>query len=542
MKTRNQRRSANPVRRGPAVWQSCLAAALLSLVACSSPPDEATSPTPNPTATPTPEPSTATPGPAIVEQPATLELLDSGTTPFSATLPDHTVVLERDGTILLRNPSDGSLEALPNPAGGLISAVWLRGDPTQEPPEQGGLLVSGQDGYYARVADELVSSPLQTLLADEGPGRLLVTPGPAGEDLWIATPEGLHLYRQGQLMAIEPGTLPTHDALLTWGPWDAGGEALWVASEGALYALIPDGEAFAALPLEDELLVQALCTDASQQVWLLSDGLLYQRTADMPLTPVMIQESTLRLPQDPLPPLEPTLITGLTCGVEGEGAWALTETGLWHIQQAPHASDTHAFINNAPVSSVFLGGDSQGRALFSGAEGTTRAIMGRPTYVVGLDEALHATSPQEVLLLPTLPLQLTHVTATLGGTSLTVEPDPLRLTLDPAAWSSGLYTLVLEATYSDLAGVITTEHQVVLGDYTFPSWEEDIYPIYVRSCAKCHSVSGGVLPLDTAAVWENTIDSILSLVSDGTMPPSGADLTEEEIYTIRSWMEGGFLP
>jgi hypothetical protein len=168
--------------------------------------------------------------------------------------------------------------------------------------------------------------------------------------------------------------------------------------------------------------------------------------------------------------------------------------------------------------------------------------MGRPTYAVGLDAAAQASTPQEVLLLPTLPAQLTGLSASLGGLSLTVTADPLRFTLDPAAWTSGPYTLVLDATYQDTSESFVSEFQLILGDYTYPSWEEDIFPIYAGNCSKCHSVSGGVLPLDTAQAWEVNIEGILSLVSDGTMPPGNADLSEEEVYTIRAWMEGGFLP
>ena len=89
-----------------------------------------------------------------------------------------------------------------------------------------------------------------------------------------------------------------------------------------------------------------------------------------------------------------------------------------------------------------------------------------------------------------------------------------------------------------------------------PTWNEDVAPIVAEHCGSCH-VSGGIapFPLESYADASSMASSMVAAVEAGTMPPWGAEttdeceprygfmddprLSDEEKATLAAWADGG---
>lgn len=544
----------------------CLLAWCVSLSACSSTPDDddttepsatpTQAPTPEPTATPTPvPPSVSEPQPLTVE--AVMPLLPPSdasrqlSPPALASVPRRSVQLESTRMVLslpdlqLRMVDETTLSAFSDmtrastyqahPAGTPSGLAWLE-------TEQA-LVLAGANGIFTVTEKSIGSSPLSDKLAAEGPARLAVGEQDKYTDLWLATPEGLHLHRDGVLYAMTPEGLPSKDALIAWAPVFDGGEGLWVASGKTVYALLPDGEGYIASALEESPdTIRSMGVDMTGTPWIVThSGSLYYSDSTGSWSIVIevrsLSDGPITVSRGaPAADEPPHLVLQVSAHPLAPGAWVKTDHALWWV-------DKNAWI---PVlddpSQAILGTDSVGRVLLETETQLVRGVFGRPTYVVGApDDAIPTDQPTTLYFFPTLPDLVSGFSVSLGDTALSLEPEPWRVTLDPKTLTAGLYSLSMRAQYSDLAEPVETARTMTVGAYVPPGWEEDIKPIYKKYCSKCHSAQGGALILDNAAAWEANILIILDYVEGGVMPPTGDPVTEEEIYTIRSWQAGGYL-
>jgi uncharacterized membrane protein len=106
--------------------------------------------------------------------------------------------------------------------------------------------------------------------------------------------------------------------------------------------------------------------------------------------------------------------------------------------------------------------------------------------------------------------------------------------------------LTVLASYSDREEAIESTLTFVVGPFVPPTWTDDIRPIFLEHCQRCHDSGGALtagvdLPLDSGEQWQINIEDILRLVEDGTMPSEDDEaLSDEEVQTIRAWRIGGF--
>ena len=77
-------------------------------------------------------------------------------------------------------------------------------------------------------------------------------------------------------------------------------------------------------------------------------------------------------------------------------------------------------------------------------------------------------------------------------------------------------------------------------------WEEDIRPIYERSCAVCHGEGGNQTFMGSFEAFSALGELALERVSAGEMPPPASanvePLTEEEVQLLATWVQEGKNP
>lgn len=484
----------------------------LMLSACGSTPES--TPTPTPMASPTSTPEVATPTPALWEAGESLtltsELLTTGAITFAQGLPTETVYFVREDSLFAWDPIAQLERSFGASPGKILSAVHLMSLQVD--------LFTGSDGVYVIQDEELIRSPLSDALEGQGEIRALASPGPEGEDVWLATEVGLSLYRGGRLFTLNTGALPSSRATLAYGAPVQGIPSLWVSSEDALYAIV---ETEAGFELWDYSLgpVEGLGVTSEGILWALSEGVLWQR-----------------LPEDEWTSLElsPTP-SGLVASSGSEGIWVWGSAGSWYVTPTGYRPLQTSF----PAAP--LGGDAHGRVLLATEAGLERQVAGRPVIFVGLENGGTLTAPIVLSVLPTLPESITELKLFLDKSPLTFDLTAPQVALDPLALAEGLHILEAVVYYPDMPEGATTELEFVVGTFIPPGWEEDIRPIYDTSCAKCHGPDSSAYQLNSAQAWRDKFDTILSYVSSQYMPlPPTQPLTDEQIYLLKAWELGGF--
>ncbi|NUO52874.1 MAG: hypothetical protein HOV80_28855 [Polyangiaceae bacterium] len=138
------------------------------------------------------------------------------------------------------------------------------------------------------------------------------------------------------------------------------------------------------------------------------------------------------------------------------------------------------------------------------------------------------------------------VTATIDGTPITLVSDDEgwlagEARLDTVGW----HTIDLAAAGGGAARSVVVKR---LPEVT-RSWEADIAPIYQASCTNsdCHRAGSSDPPdLGSYDAWKEHSVAIRTRVLEAkTMPPAaniGPEWGDDDIETIREWLEGGMLP
>jgi hypothetical protein len=441
-----------------------------------------------------------------------VEELIEGEVTWAAAMADLDVLAQVDGILYLIDGASRQVDPIFGDPGDVLAAAEL---------SDGSVVISGSEGLFAVQHGELAPSPLSSSLGSVGPSSLLVG---EDDDLWLASASGIYLWRSGVLYQLDAAEFGTSNASLAWGP-DPNGEgssSLWVAAEGTLYFLRPQGESFSAEYVRGGETTPAVAVDGHLNVWGVVDGQLHRRDSaggwDW---------------------FELAAPVSSVAGAQGSlSTWLSTEEELWHYGHDGWSS-TNQF---GRLESV----DGAGRALVATETGLERVWAGRPLLLFGHDdgEKLEFAVDLSLVAAP-LGVSPRSFSVTVDGVPLPVEEGPV-VRLDPIHFSDGPHELIAEAHYR--SGVVAeAKLYFTVGDFVAPSWSEDIESIYQNYCTPCHDPGGSAHLMFTAAAWESEIDLILNSVESGSMPlnndtnPTIDPVSPTEIQLIRAWAAGGFL-
>jgi hypothetical protein len=382
----------------------------------------------------------------------------------------------------------------------------------------GGTLIAGTRALSILAGGSLADSPLLDALPGL-PTTLLSVPGREGLEVWLAGPRWIRLWRAGEVYTVKPGDLPVAHAKLAFGAAAGGQSAVWVASEGSLYAVVFEAGATRAFPENLEAPVVDLAVDARRTLWVVDQqGNLRSRRAD----DVWRDHDAV------------TEVTAVFARPSSNEVWIETMTGLWRYDQSElrkvQGSLQGAALCSASLGSVLIGGD----------DGLHRGFGERQVRIVGMRDGDLLAVGTTLSIQPIDAAQVTAVTATLDGVAIAVSPRPFSITLDPALIEDGTHKIEVTATY---AGGTTAQGSLRFSHFEGPppSWDGTIAPLYTDRCAVCHGPNGVARRLDSPALWTQQIDAILLNVRTRRMPlPPSLPLTDSEIGLIEGWRAAGF--
>lgn len=438
---------------------------------------------------------------------ATVEHVAEGPHHFAASLPSHGVLVGTEGDLLRVDPTL-SVPLLVSDDGLTPSAVAGLDDSTA--------VIAAPDGLFVLEGDSLRTSPLSDLLVDWEVTALLAVPHGDDLDLWLASPDGLKLHRDGLLHDVAVGDLQTAAATLAWGPTVDGVPSLWVAAGDDFYSITPQGNGFVALPVVDAPgRVDHLVSDAAGRLWAAGEG--FHRRLGNETWQEMVTEAP---------------VTGLWGRPDDSEVYIVTD----HLIVAQ--GEGFYTVVGVPAGPI-VGIDSLGRLLVLSEAGVDRVSASRPLGFLGLKPGAQLEDIAVLNVLPTAPLQVTGLSATLNGAA--VELDEWLLLLDPLELEDGPQSLEFVVAYDDALEPVQTSFLFSVGEFIPPTWVGEIEPLFERECAECHTDSGVSRPLDTPAAWQADLDLIFFNLEEGRMPlPPRDPLTLSEIQLVRSWAAGNF--
>jgi len=425
------------------------------------------------------------------------------------------VLAQMEGILYRINGATGQTDPIFGDPGQVLAAAEL---------SDGSLLISGTEGLFAVQHGELAPSPLSEALGSVGPAHMLAT---ESGDLWLASAEGLYLWRESVLYQLDVEGFATVGASLAWGPDPRGdseesSEGLWVAAGGDLYFLRPSGESFIAEYVRAGDSASAVTVDGHLSVWAIVDGLLHRRTSAG-------SWEWLRLPTD---------LSGVAGAPGSLSTWLSTEAELWHYGQSRWSS-TELFGR-------LVGVDGVGRALVVDDEGLQRVWAGRPLLLFGhVDGDKLEFAVDLMLVAAPAGVSPRSYIVTVDGTPLPLLEGP-KVLLDPIGFGDGPHELVARAHYRN-GTVAEAKLYFTVGDFVAPTWEVEVQALHQQYCTPCHDPEGSGHLMYTAAAWESEIDLILNAVESGSMPlnndtnPTIDAVPPLGVQQVRAWAAGGFL-
>lgn len=258
-----------------------------------------------------------------------------------------------------------------------------------------------------------------------------------------------------------------------------------------------DGAGWVRIPF-DEGLVTAMSV-ADGVLWAAVDGALYRRNR-------YDEWEHLEAPMWPTPIDE---IRGYAAG----GAWVVRSGQLCHVQ----ARETLRVSGLRPY--------------------------GRLSEGAGLSASVSAD-----------PAMGSALSASLDGQGLKVSGASGAWTVTgPESLGPGWHSLALAVASSEGAVQRTVKFFVEGGESSEPpappseptvSWEQDILPIYERSCSACHASDGNQTFMGSFEAFRGLGQVALDRVSRGEMPPPAASsvaepLSDAEVELLRTWVQEG---
>lgn len=333
-----------------------------------------------------------------------------------------------------------------------------------------------------------------------------------GDDVWLGAADGLRLWRDGWLHAVTVGGRSPDGAFC------AGPGRVWATDDRGVFGVDEADARFEVVASHDGGRADALATDAAGTFWAAVGGdLLRYDTGDDAWTTQVFPEPVVTVLADP----------------HADGAFVLTDAAVYAVD----ATSVRRLdgVSPAPTARV----DEAGRLLMPGDGGVLRVTADRVVVLVGLDPEAPLDGPVDVLLQPSDPDDVTAVTAWVDDVPAEVTPDPWRVRVDPSALSGDQHAVTAEVTWTDGARVAARPVGFDAAGTLVATWDTDIAPLHVRSCAICHDGGTRTL-LDTRQAWQDRIDDILEEVTAKRMPLSGDKLTTAEIGLLQAWKDGGF--
>jgi mono/diheme cytochrome c family protein len=263
-----------------------------------------------------------------------------------------------------------------------------------------------------------------------------------------------------------------------------------------------DGEGWAGIPFDEGAVTAADAADGV--LWAAVDGTLYRRNQ-------FDEWERLEAPMWPTPITE---IQGYAAG----GAWLVRTNQLCHVQ---------------PRETIRVNGVRPYGRLPEGS-GLQVGVSGDPAMGSSLSARLDGQG-----------LQVS------GGSGAWQLRGPETL-------SPGWHTLSLHVASAEGAVERSVKFLVEGGETPAPpmpeppgeptvTWEEDIRPIYERSCSPCHGEGGNNTFMGSFEAFSALGELGLSRVSSGEMPPPAASavaepLSNEEVELLRTWVQEGMNP
>ena len=432
---------------------------------------------------------------------------------------DGLIVSSTTGAFYLAGPAAQVVE-LGSIPGVLRSVVSVRGNQH---------LIAGAGGLFVLDGGALSRSPLEAALDGDPALEILLTPGPDRQlDVWIAGEAHLWLWRAGSAFRVDTAGLPTARARLAFGAPADGKPALWVAAEGALYALVTDGQDLTVHPDVDPSIDPAapsteraagLAVDGEGTLWLAAGGALYSRGYDGTWHPHPVVRDV-------------AAIAGRASALD---LWIQAAGEIWH-----HERGTFRQVADAPKGQLF-GVASSGYALLGTAGQVVRLEAGRVVDLDGVADGDLVSAPTTVLLRAEAPSAIDDVTAAVDGVPIQVEQFPWRVALDPRTLGDGFHSLTVHVTYADGGPDGNGRVGFYVGASSIPRWAGDISVLSAERCDECHGERGNAHRMDTKDLWIEDIDRIGDAIREARMPlPPKPPLQPSKIDRIAAWRAAGF--
>ena len=180
--------------------------------------------------------------------------------------------------------------------------------------------------------------------------------------------------------------------------------------------------------------------------------------------------------------------------------------------------------------------DEFGRLLILSQEGVFRVSSSRTVAVDGIMQNDVMEGAAVLTFVPSLEESLESMYAWIDQQPLDIDEKNQSI-VDSNDFDSGLHSLRILAVGPE--GESITEIPFYVGALPDVTWEDGIDPLTQAHCNDCHG-DGSFLPLNTAELWQENIEIILSEVINNEMPKGGPYLNADEIQLIRGWKNGGF--
>lgn len=454
------------------------------------------------------------PGPQLgADLTVAVEAVLEGQIDFVTPLNRGALVVQSAGMVKYGASIGASLVDVGAEPGAVVSAAAL---------EWGTVVIAGENGFYVYAQGTLSPSPLSTAVDVTKVQSVLATPGPEGPfDVWLALDDSLHLWRKGQSFAIQPGVLPVAGAQMAFGAPVDGKPATWIASGGAVYALVWETDQFVAYQSRATTPVDAIAVDFEGTLWIASEGKLLSRGFDGKWHGHA----------------EVTDVEDVSASPDAVDLWIRTKNGLFH-----HKGGTIRPVGSAPAGITRLFSADGGAALIVTATGLYRVLPGRSIAVAGIDDGGLLQMVATVTIQPDAPDHVNSVTVSLDGAPVDLMGTEWSVQVDPAPLSDGTHALEIKVTYDDGTPDSARTVRFSVFHQRPPTWTDDIEPLFELRCEVCHGLRGSARKLDTSALWSSDFDRIVAAINDGRMPlPPNNPVTPEELELLEGWRAAGFM-
>lgn len=326
------------------------------------------------------------------------------------------------------------------------------------------------------------------------------------DNLWFQGAGQLYRYHEGTLQSI---ATENHTHLFSYG----GPNSSAIATP-QLRILDTSSSAIEIIDYRNDLLPTSMTYDSSGIFWV-SDGssLLYQRDTNRRWSAVEATSPILKIQSNPQHP------------------------NLWiHTEEMDLLHQNGRFLRVDLPKGAWHDVDEYGRLLIQTEDGVQRISSSRTVAVDGVMHNEILDGQITLTFVPSTEDSLESFHAWIDQQALSID-EKNQSTIDSNDLSSGAHTLRILAVGPE--GEHVTEIPFYVGALPDVKWQDGIDPLTQAHCNDCHG-EGSFLPLNTASLWQENIEIILSEVINNEMPKGGPYLNADEIQLIRGWKNGGF--